>query len=39
MLAHGYDLHQSILYANKAAGIVVGRLGASSVTLKEITEE
>jgi D-glycero-beta-D-manno-heptose-7-phosphate kinase len=39
MLARGYDLHQSILLANKAAGIVVGRLGASSVTFNELIEE
>ncbi|MGQ0657667.1 MAG: bifunctional D-glycero-beta-D-manno-heptose-7-phosphate kinase/D-glycero-beta-D-manno-heptose 1-phosphate adenylyltransferase HldE [Chromatiales bacterium] len=35
-LAAGYDLHQATALANTAAGIVVGKLGAASVTRAEL---
>lgn len=37
-LAAGRDLVTSCELANRAAGIVVGRLGSSAVTLEELTE-
>ena len=36
MLARGYSLAGAIRIANRAAGIVVGRFGASTVTLEEL---
>lgn len=36
MVACGYAIEQAVRSANKAAGIVVGRFGTSSVTLEEI---
>ncbi|MGM0518971.1 MAG: D-glycero-beta-D-manno-heptose-7-phosphate kinase [Campylobacterota bacterium] len=38
-IAQKYSLNDSIEYANKAAGIVVGKIGCATATLEEIFEE
>lgn len=38
-LAQGYDLVDACMIANKAAGIVVGKLGTSTVSLPELYSE
>ena len=35
-LACGYDIKKSLFFANKAAGIVVGKLGTSSIILNDL---
>lgn len=36
MIARGHSIDRAVTFANKAAGIVVGRFGTSSVTLEEL---
>ncbi len=38
MLASGADLPKAVMYANRAAGIVVGKLGTAVVTREEIIQ-
>ena len=35
-IASGYNIHESAVYANRAAGLVVAKLGAASVTAAEL---
>ena len=37
-LASGYDIDQSVKFANLAAGVVVGKIGSATATLDEIIE-
>ncbi len=37
-IASGYDLEQAAVIANRAAGIVVGKLGTATVTLEELND-
>ena len=37
-LAAGVELKKSIIFANRAAGIIVGRLGTSNISLKDLYE-
>jgi len=39
MLAAGFSMPQAVHIANRAAGIVVGKLGTASVSLKELQED
>lgn len=39
MMCAGYSMIESMQLANKAAGIVVGKFGAASVTLEELFED
>ena len=38
MLAAGADLQEAVRIANRAGGIVVGKLGTASVSYKELFE-
>jgi D-beta-D-heptose 7-phosphate kinase/D-beta-D-heptose 1-phosphate adenosyltransferase len=37
-LASGYDIDESVKFANLAAGVVVGKIGSATATLNEIIE-
>jgi len=39
MLAEGKNLHEAVLIANQAGGIVVGKLGTATVTREELFQK